>query len=325
MKDYLDALKEKYNYSDELINVLATILPAFVNHFGDKHATTIYEAVFNSEIKVGSISEYEPYYREYFDNEENYPYNPGGVGVHQSYARVKDGQLIAKHGVYIFNIDNSTEVFKKESTMLALIHELGHLVKSYKREFIQDDVIVQRRGFVIDVCDFDGKDLSDENFESFVGMEEIFNSYDEIAIFEKAFGYVPEDSLGYGGVGYFVYDLMSIPEVKEKIVDHQFTGDESWKELIGKDIADKIIEDITMIFSGFSYSDDMDALSDDKIDEAFLESGLDFSQYEEFMMNYINEYLTKKDYPIQLAREDLEKISNQLLQRFNVNSNFKAK
>ena len=73
---YLIKLKEKYNYTDKLIEALRKIIPALIELYGEDKSNLIFDAIYNCEIKF--IDEKDDKnknsaacYGKYFTLEEN--------------------------------------------------------------------------------------------------------------------------------------------------------------------------------------------------------------------------------------------------------------
>ena len=63
MNEYLNNLKAKFNYSEELMTFLAQLIPAMVSYYGQEYQNVILEALYDCEIHFQEKGEtLESYY-----------------------------------------------------------------------------------------------------------------------------------------------------------------------------------------------------------------------------------------------------------------------
>lgn len=143
----------KYHYTEELANFLREIYEEFVGEFGKEMEPIIYEAFLNTEI-VSCDNIYTCLKQRNMLEEDSL---------------VKDEDLKMASGVYnsmpVLEMDEVTHDFKIVGVIRALavlnldlnsdksksnlIHELGHLIKSYKDEFvIYGNILMVRSGLI---------------------------------------------------------------------------------------------------------------------------------------------------------------------------------
>lgn len=208
----IETIIEKYNYSNEIADILRKAYPEYINYFGKENEPIIYEALLNTPIVI-------------CDNIYDYLKNSdllGDIGM------VNIGDMKRASGVYqskpniIWN--ENTQSFEIASirrvvaiTSLGLkepnilIHELGHLIKAYYQEYqIEGDILSSRSGLI----ESKEKIVIEENGtintrlieENSVGLEEGLNSILEEVLTKKL--YNPEFKItGYGVAKTLAYNF----------------------------------------------------------------------------------------------------------------------
>ena len=72
MENYLQNLKQKYNYDNKLIETLRKIIPAFIEYYGPEYEQIILDAIESCNIHIqGEKENYKEYLSEYFNEENN--------------------------------------------------------------------------------------------------------------------------------------------------------------------------------------------------------------------------------------------------------------
>ena len=131
--------------------------------------------------------------------------------------------------------------FTSEYAKTTLIHELGHLIKSYYKEYtIVDDTLIERSGLIESKyrLSFDGEVIVKKLSSSGIGFEEGLNS-----IFEED---IAKETVNpsYTVVGYgVVCDLAKIlfkKDIKELIVNAELMGE---KEKFIRDFNEALMDD----------------------------------------------------------------------------------
>lgn len=186
MKEYLTKLQEKYGYNEELTETLGKIIPAFIAHFGQEYEQLVLDAIESCEIHIKAKNEdTTEYLKKFFPGSEEEKI-PGQVGAfYKSEPVEEDNTISSKRLIYVKSDD-----FKNEKLLSTLVHEMGHLIKSYNNEYtIVNGKIVQRVG--ISTCDID-KDEETGKYsngkETYIGIEEAINCYDEEKIMNILLG-----------------------------------------------------------------------------------------------------------------------------------------
>ncbi len=186
MEDYFNGLQEKYEYSDDLMETLHKIIPAFIEHFGKEHEKTILDAISNCEIHLQKDGENaRNYYQEYFPDMEAQAIPATIVGFSESMPIDRDGKFYSKDLIYMCSTD-----LNDEKVLATLVHEMGHLVKSYNNKYqVEKGKLKKREGIAKTNMDKDGQTGKYSNGEEFhTGIEEAINCDDESKIMSRILG-----------------------------------------------------------------------------------------------------------------------------------------
>lgn len=194
--DIIEELKEKYDYDEELLEALKKIIPAIEEYYGGEYKQLIHDAILSCNIHIQQkISERPEKYLE-----ENLPTIEHGTVLGVAAGFYSSAPVITEDE----NIDVNRVIYLKQSckdlsenkNLSILVHEMTHLIKSYKDEYtMQDGVLTQRSGIsnsYLEKNEDTGK-FEDKNSER-IGIEEALNCYDEGKIMsiitgEKCYGH----------------------------------------------------------------------------------------------------------------------------------------
>ena len=189
MDEYLKVLQEKYGYNNELLGALKKIIPAFIEHFGEEHEQLILDAISNCEIHIQQENETpEEYLSEFFPDKDIGKIPTIATAFYDSMPIVTDKGISSKRLIYLTS-KGGTDL-QDEKTMSILVHEMGHLIKAYNKEYsIVDGQIQKRDGIATTAINRDdetGKYVSGK--EEHTGLEEAINCYDEEKIMSIILG-----------------------------------------------------------------------------------------------------------------------------------------
>ena len=86
MENYLENLKIKFNYSDDMIRLLNSVIPAIIRVFGEEHTETILRAINECEIHIqGPTENTQDYLNTYFNTQEKWQIpTTGGAFYHKN-------------------------------------------------------------------------------------------------------------------------------------------------------------------------------------------------------------------------------------------------
>ncbi len=189
MDEYLKVLQEKYGYNNELIGALKKIIPAFIEHFGEEHEQLILDAISSCEIHMQQENENpNEYLSKFFPNKDIGKIPKIATAFYDSMPIVTNEEISSRRLIYLTSKGSSN--LQNEEIMSTLVHEIGHLIKAYNKEYsIVDGQIQKREGIATTVIDKDeetGKYVLKE--EAHIGLEEAINCYDEEKIMSIILG-----------------------------------------------------------------------------------------------------------------------------------------
>ena len=190
MDEYLKKLQEKYGYNNELIVALGKIIPAFIEHYGDEYKPLILDAISSCEIHMQQENEIPAeYLSKFFPDNDKERVPTIAVAFLTSMPIVTNEGISSKRLVYL-TLKGSSD-WQNETTISSLVHEIGHLIKAYNKEYsISDGKMQKRNGIATTVINRDektGKYVSGEE-KKHVGLEEAINCFDEEKIMSIILG-----------------------------------------------------------------------------------------------------------------------------------------
>lgn len=177
---------DQYHYSEAFGVFLYQVYKAFVEEMGDIYEPIIYEAFLNTDI-VNCQNIYD-YLKEQdlLDSGNDNLVSESDLrrsnGIYQSVPKVVYDENTGSYVVESVRRVVAVRDFdlSQDYTKASLIHELGHLIKSYFKEYqILDDILVQRSGLIETrekMVLENGKVKRVLISEKGVGLEEGFNS-----------------------------------------------------------------------------------------------------------------------------------------------------
>ena len=254
-KQFLDKLREKYNYSDKIINALAKIIPNMTEYYGAEHEITIFDAILNCEIipctSKQTISKVlkerkltnlvgDSFLGDIDKKRAESVYCPNVEIIYNEEKNIFEINKIDRVIVtsHTFNYDSP-------KGLEVLTHALCHLVKSYKNEFtIDENVLTIKSGISYEKRKIKKED---EIYLEFIedygkGLEEGFNIFDTENIVSMVLGdtYKCYDFDA-------VYTIAKILKEKFKLLDeinyYEMTGAfKEFKKLCKNDTLDKLVE-----------------------------------------------------------------------------------
>ena len=234
---FVENISIKYAYSDEVRELLSQIIPKMILYYGEDKAEIILNAIQSCPIMICNDGEniYDLLFKEGFINtsiDSDYTVSNDDLkrssGVYTSVPELIYDDETNKYMVKsVRRIVGLSNYFKYDEInhIAILVHELGHLVKSYVDEYIIiDDVLISRSGLIVSTyrLSHDGNVVSMKLIdEKSVGIEEGTNSLDEKKIMSSYFdnSYKVE---GYVLVTEVARVLVDNFDLKKDIHDAQF-------------------------------------------------------------------------------------------------------
>ena len=208
--NFVNNLKEKYGYPDELCIFLKELIPALVTYYGDDKLDLIINALDNCEI---------------IDNNKFF-------GHFHYKAQIDNGNLNIKYEIRLYK-----DFISSKST---LIHEICHLIKTYNRYVIKDDNLTVYCGLIEDSYKYNSEIGDFESLHSKHTMfEEMFNEEDTLQI-DNILGIKYPDGV-YRFKGEAETFINSNLELYEAIRQSQFGDPKSWLKFIPEEIKEEVI------------------------------------------------------------------------------------
>lgn len=250
MNDYMYRLKNKYGYSDELLNFLSELIPYLIIYYGEEYKDIILEALMNCEIHFQNEGENPKIFlNKYFNTDEewNIPFSAGAF--YRKKIDLKNNQLSEKSIIYIvtrvdecyfpFRFDNDRHIDK-------LIHEILHLIKGYGKLKIEEDHIIDSSGLRKDFYKYDPSGVITFNKHQNNGIEEALNCAEASQILEMMTGRKQEIQ-GYTEAGEIAKVLLENDVFTQTIRKSQFSGDDSWIQFLGEEQSEILIENLEIL------------------------------------------------------------------------------
>ena len=235
-EEYFKRLQEKYNYSDDIINALKKIIPAFIEHFGEEYESTILDAISSCEIRIQEKGEKtETFLSEFFPEKKIDKFPVLGAALYSSMPVIEEGKVHSKRLIYLTSKISSN--LQDEKTLSILVHEIGHLVKSYNGEYvISNGELSQRTGVCTGIVQKEeetGKYIEYEGINN--GIEEAINCYDE----EKIMSIILGRQYKTNAYGHHFHDCIERLFENEELVkafrNAQINGTNEHIQLLGKE------------------------------------------------------------------------------------------
>lgn len=253
MKNFINKIKDKYNYSNELCAYLVYLIPSLIIHYGVEHKEAILEALYNCEIHVQEKDEdMEEYLDNYFEENMNFSeeYCSDSPAFYINNIVIKGDDIFLKPIVFIRTMFFGKYVpfdFTNEDQVHYLTHEICHLVKGYNRLEISESAdnsfkeVLVSSGFRTDYFN-----IYDENNFCLkksvnTGFEEALNCYDASQVMS-----IMTNSkcspFGYLGLGNLALGIMKYDSISEIINLLRFSGNLELIDFGGKDEFLKLME-----------------------------------------------------------------------------------
>lgn len=250
MNKYMNNLKNKYGYSDELLNFLNKLIPCLIVYYGEEYKKNIFDALMNCEIHFQDKNENsEAFLNEYFNiNEElEIPFFAGAFYQRKIY--LKNHQLSEKSIIYV--VTGGPEYytpfkFDVDRYLDKLIHEILHLVKGYGKLQLDEDHIIARSGLIKDFYTYDSSDCITFDKKQNDGIEEAFNCVEASQILELMTGR-KQEIRGYTKAGEIAKAFLENDDFAHAIRKSQFDGSDSWIQFLGEAQSEVLIKSFEIL------------------------------------------------------------------------------
>lgn len=243
---FLDELKNKFDYSDELMGFLQKAIPALIAYYGEDKTNLIYNSLRDCEIHIQKEGEDpQSFLNNYFgvDRAWDIPFLGGAFNHRELY--VEDGKVKSKSIFYL-----KTEMMHKytpfdlaeDAKQSLLIHEMCHNVKAQGKLHVEGGHLVAGTGLIKDYYKYDPvTNAITEDYSENTGLEEALNSHDEAAVMTIMTGEKHEVG-AYKGMSFIASGLMSHADLASAIKESQFSLSDEWIDFLGKENSDFLIK-----------------------------------------------------------------------------------
>ncbi len=277
MEEYLEKLKQKFHYGEELMNLLSHLIPAMITYYGKEYENMILEALLHCEIHFQEQNEKpKEYLNDYFGVNKDWKIPFLGGAFYQNEIFVKENQVMAKPILYLIRVYLHQYIpfdFQKEEHVNTLIHEICHLIKGYGKLKVVDGKIIDSTGLMKTVYTYTPEKGVQEEMDDHVGIEEAINEVDTIRIMEIMTG-KKQEIYGYQRAGILAEYLLDYEDIAKVIKFSQFHDNENWIQYLGEENAKMLIENFDILvksmylsFSDINSEEKIKALHD-KMDSA---------------------------------------------------------
>lgn len=228
VEKYLELLKEKFHYDEEMLQCLEKIIVAMIEYFGEDKKDIILNTIENCQIRIQPKEENaQEFLKSYFkDYQETTIPVTGAAFVESEYSLTEENQLEKRSLIYVLRgmgIFYQPFDFQKEENIAMIVHELCHAIKSSFRIQVDEEQMIEHRGMKIVFYHLDNETRTYKEVKSFnTGLEEATNSYDESKIMSILLGRNFEPT-GYKAMTGLVDYMMKDLEIAEIIKTSQFS------------------------------------------------------------------------------------------------------
>ncbi len=242
VNEFVNQLKSKYDYSDEMTQFLQKAIPSIITYYGEDKKDIIFAAISDCEIHIQKENENsEQYLNQYFGTDKKWDIPFLGGAFQHTELSVKDNVVTPKNIIYI-----KTEYlhrykpfdFSNDEKISGIIHEMCHAIKGYGKLKVENGQVITSTGLLKDYYEYDRETNTLTNTKSDnTGLEEALNSYDEASIMTIMTGVFHEFG-AYKGMTQVARELMKHEELAKIIKTSQFSGGTEWINFLGKEDSD---------------------------------------------------------------------------------------
>ena len=246
MREFLNKLKERYSYNEELIKFIENLIPVLLVYYGEDKKDLIMNAFLDCEIHIqGNKEIIDNYLNDYFKVNKYWNTGPSSAFYHKNFS-INNGDIFSKSIIYVKQVNAKNIDFSNYETLQVLIHEICHMIKGYKTERYNENVVVDRTG--LSTTYYENKEGSFvETVDDMAGIEEAFNECDATLITSMLVGKRMQPISYKSAASYAINIREKYSGLYHKIRESQFNGNDEWIKMIGEDEAKKIIKCFDLI------------------------------------------------------------------------------
>ena len=257
MSEYINELKSKYGYSEELSDFLSQLLTVIINYYGEEYKDVILSALSNCEIHFQSKDEdTKEYLNSYFGVNKEWEMPSLAGAFYHNEVDIRDNQVVAKPIVYVKSVYYGIYMpfdFNNDKQVSTLIHEICHLIKGYGKLKNENGKIIDSTGLMKVTYDYSQENGILEEKNDMVGIEEALNDVETAQILEMMTGRKQEVT-GYKAAGYSATRLLEHSDLAKEIRISQFRGDDSWIKYLGEEASKLLIKNFDILVNAMYIS-----------------------------------------------------------------------
>lgn len=257
MSEYINELKSKYGYSEELSDFLSQLLPVIINYYGEEYKDVILSALSNCEIHFQSKDEdTKEYLNSYFGVNKEWEMPSLAGAFYHNEVDIRNNQVVAKPIVYVKSVYYGIYMpfdFNNDKQVSTLIHEICHLIKGYGKLKNENGKIIDSTGLMKVTYDYSQENGILEEKNDMVGIEEALNDVETAQILEMMTGRKQEVT-GYKAAGYSATRLLEHSDLAKEIRISQFRGDDSWIKYLGEEASKLLIKNFDILVNAMYIS-----------------------------------------------------------------------
>ena len=250
MNEYLNNLKAKFNYSEELMTFLAQLIPAMVSYYGQEYQNVILEALYDCEIHFQEKGENpQEYLSNYFGENKDWEMIEMGGAFYRKEIFLENNIVRSKPIIYVITVfyNNYKPLdFQNDNFLDMLVHEICHLVKGYGKLKVENGKILDSTGLMKNTYTYSLEGGVQEEIQTQVGIEEALNVVDSMKILEMITGR-KQKPRGYKQAGDAAELLLRHEDIAKVIKKSQLNGDDNWVEYLGADHAKMLIDNFDVL------------------------------------------------------------------------------
>ena len=250
MKEFLKKLKSNNNYSDELINMLGSIIPSFINVLGEQYRSRIYELIERihffeyDDLNVGG-----EHLTNYFDNGKEYRINSIAIGG----GFVEDGYYVDENKNVSQKLVVGVSKTNSNNKIQTLIHEICHAL-SFSNGILDGDYIITTTGFNKTKYKYNGKYIDEKVSDEYLIFNEIITENLAMQIMDDYDNNVIHEPSSYNGYVNYFKELFRNPKLNYIIINDYFNHTFNFLNEINNLFTN---EDLRECISGFFTDENM--------------------------------------------------------------------
>lgn len=235
MDDLLNLLRSKYNYGDDLLNFLGTLIPIMIEYFGVEYK----DKIISSFLETPIIMTNNTIGKEIGSDDPNLLLAGGvycyEINVENNNPSISSKVVIPNSPIKPFDFENVRDVGH-------LVHELCHMVKCGLIINFEENIIINYCGLNQTIGSIDNNEFSTQSSNDARGLDEALNAIDEILIMQKIYPDYELTSNYKRLVSYIWAMIDGNVEFLNCIRQSQFNGSSDYREYLGIEISEKLIK-----------------------------------------------------------------------------------